>query len=87
MQGVCTPVKPIYTEPIVWGLLVEHLEAVNATGVAMVLVEQNVRLCLQVSARAHVYERGRCVLEGASSDLLTDPLLERVCLGGLSWRS
>ncbi len=67
--------------------LVEHLEAVNATGVAMVLVEQNVRLCLQVSARAHVYERGRCVLEGASSDLLTDPLLERVCLGGLSRRS
>ena len=64
--------------------LVEHLEAVNAGGVAMVLVEQNVRLCLELSTWAQVYERGRCVLEGVGRELLTDPLVQRVCLGGLS---
>jgi branched-chain amino acid transport system ATP-binding protein len=49
--------------------------------VAILLVEQNVHLSLQLSKRAYVMENGKIVLEGTSEDLLKDPKLKKTYLG------
>ena len=46
---------------------------VDESGVALVLVEQHVRVALGLTARAIVLERGRVVHEGGSAGLLGDP--------------
>jgi branched-chain amino acid transport system ATP-binding protein len=46
---------------------------VEDSGVSLVLVEQHVRVALELTARAIVLERGRIVHEEASAGLLADP--------------
>jgi branched-chain amino acid transport system ATP-binding protein len=46
---------------------------VDESGVALVLVEQHVRVALELTARALVLDRGRVVHEGESAALLADP--------------
>jgi branched-chain amino acid transport system ATP-binding protein len=50
-------------------------------GVAIVLVEQNVRAALALAARAIVLVEGRVRLEGAASALATDPRLGDAFIG------
>jgi branched-chain amino acid transport system ATP-binding protein len=56
--------------------LVQELAAglgeIAASGVGILLVEQNARLALRISARCYVLEKGRVVDEGASSMFLAD---------------
>lgn len=42
-------------------------------GMTILLVEQNVQHCLEISDRAHVLDRGQIVLSGAGRELLADP--------------
>jgi branched-chain amino acid transport system ATP-binding protein len=49
--------------------------------VSVVLVEQNSRLALKISARGYVLETGRVALEGRATDLLTDDHVRRLYLG------
>jgi branched-chain amino acid transport system ATP-binding protein len=60
----------------------ETLVAINRQGVAMLLVEQNATLALEISARAYVMEQGRIVLESAASALLDDARVQDAYLGG-----
>jgi branched-chain amino acid transport system ATP-binding protein len=66
-------------------LLVEELfvliKAINAQGVAILLIEQNVVQSLDVAQRAYILDNGRFVLEGRSSDIAKDPELKRAYLG------
>jgi branched-chain amino acid transport system ATP-binding protein len=63
--------------------LVEHLRSLNATqGTAVLLIEQNVRLALDVCQRAYVLEAGRIVTSGPSADLADDPRVQEAYLGG-----
>jgi branched-chain amino acid transport system ATP-binding protein len=66
-------------------LLVEELFAlikgVNAQGVALLLVEQNVVHSLEVAQRAYVLDNGVFVLNGSAADLRKDPDLKRAYLG------
>jgi branched-chain amino acid transport system ATP-binding protein len=55
--------------PLVVQELYETLRAVAATGVTMVLVEQNVTFGLQLADTAHILQTGRIVHSGAVSDL------------------
>ena len=56
--------------------------AVNAEGVAVLLVEQNVAMALDSRAtRAYVLEEGRIVAEGAPDALLARPEIRRAYLG------
>jgi branched-chain amino acid transport system ATP-binding protein len=48
------------------------LQALNAEGVAVLLVEQNARLALGLSQRGCVLEKGRVVAEGPAAELLSD---------------
>ena len=54
---------------------------VAATGVTILLIEQNAKLALQVSQRAYVMDGGLISFEGASSALLDDPRIKEAYLG------
>ena len=66
-------------------LLVEELFAlikrINAEGIAILLVEQNVVQSLEVAQRAYVLDNGRFVLQGGAADIRNDPDLKRAYLG------
>src|ERR1700674_372356 len=66
-------------------LLVEELFAliktINAQGIALLLVEQNVVQSLEVARRAYILDNGRFVLEGSAADIRNDPDLKRAYLG------
>ena len=57
------------------------IREVNREGVAVLLVEQNVALALQLARRAYVLEEGRIVAEGAPQDLASQPHIQRAYLG------
>ena len=53
----------------------------NARGVAVLLVEQNVAAALEIAHRAYVLEEGRIVAEGAPRELASQPHIRRAYLG------
>ena len=58
----------------------EALRAVQAEGVTVVLVEQNVGLSLRLADRAYVLENGQVVREGSGAALLADPAVREAYL-------
>ncbi len=56
------------------------LRAVNAQGVSVLLVEQNVGLSLKLAGRAYVLENGAVVKEGTGAALLADPSVREAYL-------
>ena len=54
---------------------------VNSGGMAVLLVEQNVAMALQLARRAYVLEEGRIVAEGAPQELAAQPHIQRAYLG------
>jgi branched-chain amino acid transport system ATP-binding protein len=66
-------------------LLVEEMFALirrlNADGLAILLVEQNVVQSLGIARRAYVLEHGRIALSGPAAELAGDPALRRSYLG------
>ncbi len=59
-----------------------NLAAIRATGVAIVLVEQNVRAALAIADRAMVLVEGRNRHEGAAAGFADDPVVADLFLGG-----
>jgi branched-chain amino acid transport system ATP-binding protein len=57
------------------------IRRINAEGMSVLLVEQNVAMAMDVSSRACVLEEGRIVAEGAPQDLLARPEIQRAYLG------
>jgi branched-chain amino acid transport system ATP-binding protein len=69
--------------PLVVATLVEHLRTLNAErGLAVLLIEQNARLALELCHRAYVLEAGRIVLSGEAAKLARDPRVTAAYLGG-----
>lgn len=62
--------------------LVEALRQVNAMGVAILLVEQDVGTALALSSRAYVMDQGRIVREGSCTELAGDAVVREAYLGG-----
>jgi len=58
------------------------VKRVNALGVSILMVEQKARQCLAVADYGYVLEQGRNRLEGRASELLDDPEVIRLYLGG-----
>ena len=67
--------------PVLVGRIFETVRTINADGVTVLIVEQNVRQALGLADRAAVLESGKLVLEGAGRDLLGDERLKRAYLG------
>ena len=57
------------------------IREVNREGVAVLLVEQNVAMALQLARRAYVIEEGRIVAQGAPAELAAQPHIQRAYLG------
>jgi branched-chain amino acid transport system ATP-binding protein len=54
----------------------------HATGLSIVLVEQNARAALDLADRGYLLSGGRVVLEGSSADLKQDRTIQQIYLGG-----
>ena len=50
-------------------------------GIAIFLIEQNVRQALEIADRAYVLENGRVTLAGKSKKLLQEELIRKAYLG------
>lgn len=68
-------------------LLVEQIlvaiHAVAKSGVAVLVVEQNAQLALEISERAYVMETGLISLQGTGKEMLADPKVRAAYLGDI----
>lgn len=67
--------------PILVDTIYATLLEVNAAGTAILLVEQNVTLALEVAARAYVLEKGQVRLQGPSAELQDNDYVRASYLG------
>ena len=67
--------------PVLVAKIFETVRTINADGVTVLLVEQNVRQALTIADQAAVLESGKLVLAGRGTDLLHDDRLKRAYLG------
>jgi branched-chain amino acid transport system ATP-binding protein len=68
--------------PRMQGDVFTTVQQIAATGVTVLVVEQNVRGALLISDRALVMEQGRKFMEGPASEVRTDPRIRQAYLGG-----
>ncbi|CAN7784166.1 ABC transporter ATP-binding protein [Caballeronia sp. LjRoot34] len=62
--------------------ILDVIREINAHGVTVLLVEQNVHNALAVAERAYVFETGRVIAERSAASLLDDPQVLAAYLGG-----
>jgi branched-chain amino acid transport system ATP-binding protein len=67
--------------PLVARSIFNTINQLKATGLTILLAEQDVRRTLQISDRAYVLENGRNVMEGTGAALLSDPKISSAYLG------
>jgi branched-chain amino acid transport system ATP-binding protein len=67
--------------PVLVDALLDILAQINAGGVGIVIVEQDVQTALETASRAYVIETGRIALQGPSAALLDDPRVQQAYLG------
>lgn len=67
--------------PILVEQMFEMIQEINRQGVAVLLVEQNVRAALELAQRAYVIENGRIVGEGSGDALLSFESVRSAYLG------
>ena len=67
--------------PVVVLQLMETLQQVRASGVTVLLVEQDVHIALEHADRGYVLETGRIALEGPARALLDNPEIQKAYLG------
>jgi branched-chain amino acid transport system ATP-binding protein len=61
--------------------VMEIVKAINKDGTAVLLVEQDVVLALEIADRGYVLENGRIAMSGPASDLRRDPAIRKAYLG------
>ena len=71
-----------------WGIapkfvakVLEVIQQVNATGVSILLVEQNLQKALGIAHYGYVIQTGRIVMQGKGQDLLHDERIKKAYLG------
>ncbi|MGP4049857.1 ABC transporter ATP-binding protein [Streptomyces sp. 2A115] len=65
-------------------LVFERVKGINGAGVAVLMVEQNARRCLQICHRGYVLDQGRNAYTGTGSRLLHDEKVIELYLGTLA---
>jgi branched-chain amino acid transport system ATP-binding protein len=61
--------------------LIDVMKEINAAGTALMLVEQDVLVALDVADRAYVLENGRIAMSGPAAELKDDPGIRKAYLG------
>jgi branched-chain amino acid transport system ATP-binding protein len=67
--------------PILVGKVLDTLRKINEEGVAVLLVEQNIRDSLNIADRGYVLEKGKIIIEGKGRELLSNDHIKEVYLG------
>ena len=67
--------------PKVVDRVMEIVKTINQDGTAVLLVEQDVVLALEIADRGYVLENGRVAMSGKAADLRQDPAVRRAYLG------
>ncbi len=67
--------------PVLVDQLLQIMHDINAGGVAILMVEQDVETALEFAKRAYVLETGRVTLSGNSTALLDNPQVQKAYLG------
>jgi branched-chain amino acid transport system ATP-binding protein len=64
-------------------IVFSKLATIRQSGVTIVIVEQNTRAALALADRAYILVRGRNRHEGRAGDLVNDPVIAALYLGGV----
>ena len=71
-----------------WGIapklvtkILDTIQQINASGLTILLVEQNVKRALEIASRGYVLQTGRVVLSGSGEDLLGNSEIQKAYLG------
>ena len=67
--------------PLIVESMFEAIRRINEAGMAVLLVEQNVAMALELAHRAYVLDEGRIVAAGAPGTLASHPEIQRAYLG------
>jgi branched-chain amino acid transport system ATP-binding protein len=67
--------------PMVVTNILQIIKQINAEGVTVLFIEQNVQMALGVSHRGYLLESGRMVASGSGKELLESDLVRKVYLG------
>jgi branched-chain amino acid transport system ATP-binding protein len=70
--------------PVVIAQVFSALRKLKSRGMTILLIEQNVRLALDLADRAYILDQGRIVLSGTSKDLAADASVVAHYLGVMS---
>ena len=67
--------------PLVVEELFKTIRQLNATGMSILLIEQNARQALRIADRAYVLESGKITMEGTGEELLNNEKVKEAYLG------
>lgn len=67
--------------PILVSEIFDIIQSISASGVTVLLVEQNAKKALSIANRAYVLETGRIVLSGDADELINDESVKKAYLG------
>ena len=68
--------------PILVDQIFEIIKELHASGVTVLLVEQNARMALSIADRAYVLETGKVALSGTGAELMASDKVREAYLGG-----
>ena len=68
--------------PLIVREIFNVIQQLNKSGTTVLLVEQNAGIALKVAHYSYVLERGEIVMEGLAEELLDNPRVKEVYLGG-----
>ncbi|GKY90102.1 ABC transporter ATP-binding protein [Sinisalibacter aestuarii] len=68
--------------PLLSKELFQSLKAVRATGIGILLVEQNARASLAIADRGYLLENAHIIHEDTAANLMRDPAVQKAYLGG-----
>ena len=57
------------------------IQAINAQGTTVFVIEQNVNMALSIANHGYVLQMGEVVLSGTAKELLESPLIQKAYLG------
>ena len=69
--------------PILVQQVFDIIKTIHASGIAILLVEQNVRVALDVSSYGYILENGEINLHGPAAELARNPQVHEAYLGGV----
>ncbi len=61
--------------------LFQRIKEIRSSGIAVLLVEQDVSLAFQLASRSYILSHGKVIAEGTSEELLKDETIRKTYLG------